>query len=162
MKKLVTLCVLGIFGTAAYAHKGHDSTMHDKHVKSNTGDGAIRDINKLYERDAKPIFQRSCFNCHSQNVNFPWYYKIPGAKQLIDSDIAEAREHLDFTKGFPFGGHGNPREDLEAIETAIKDKSMPPFRYWVMNWKSRLSADEQSIILNWVSESKKLLDVKKK
>ncbi len=154
MKKLVTLCAFSILGIAAFAHKGHNGRELGRVAK----DSDLKKVSALYERDVKRIFQRSCFDCHSQNMNFPWYYVFPGASHLINSDIQEAREHLDLTQGFPFKGHGSPQEDLEAIEGVVKDNSMPPFRYWVLHRGTKLPKEEKEIILNWISESKKLLN----
>ncbi|MBK9039223.1 MAG: heme-binding domain-containing protein [Bdellovibrionales bacterium] len=64
-------------------------------------------INELYKDKVKPIFQKKCFDCHSQNTQYPLVLQIPGARQLIDGDIEEAKEHLDFTNDFPFGGMGS-------------------------------------------------------
>ena len=72
------------------------STPNDKEQKKYTK------INQAYLKIVKPIFKKSCFDCHGNSTVYPWYYKIPGIKQLIDSDIREAKRHLDFSKDFPF------------------------------------------------------------
>jgi hypothetical protein len=79
------------------------------------------------------------------------------AKGLIESDLREAKEHLDFSLGFPFQGHGAPKEDLEAIADAVHDNSMPPFRYRLMHWSSALSQAEKDAVLAWVEKSLKVL-----
>lgn len=76
------------------------------------------EINESYIASVKPIFKNSCFDCHSSSTYYPWYSKVPGAKHLIESDISEAKEHLDMGADFPFKGHGSPKEDLEAIDTS--------------------------------------------
>ena len=47
----------------------------------------------------------------------------------------------------------------QAIEKATKEKSMPPFRYWIMHQNSRLSEKEQEEILNWVIQSLEILQI---
>ena len=101
----------------------------------------------------KPIFKRSCFDCHGVVKKYPWYYKIPGVKHYIDYDISESKSHLDLTKNFPFMSHSTPLQDLKAISKTVKDGSMPPFRYWIMHRNSRLKETEKKIIENWVIES---------
>ncbi|MCO5143954.1 MAG: heme-binding domain-containing protein [Oligoflexia bacterium] len=103
------------------------------------------------------MFQKKCFDCHSNSTVYPWYYKTPGIKQLIDSDIEEAKEHLDFSNDFPFGGHGALVDDLDALEEIAKDKSMPPLLYRIAHKGSALSDDDSKTISAWVEKSKTLL-----
>ena len=50
-------------------------------------------------------------------------------KGLLDSDVKEAKKHLDMSDDFPFDGHGSADEDLKdvfglaiIIVTSSKDK----------------------------------------
>ncbi len=117
----------------------------------------LAQINSQYLKEVKPIFRKSCFDCHSSSTRYPWYAKLPGAKQLIESDVNESKVHLDLSNDFPFGGHGTPNEDLEAIAEVIKEGSMPPFRYRILHSDSKLSNDEKEAIQNWVKLSLKTL-----
>lgn len=124
---------------------------------SNTEEQNLRKINEEYIAQVKPIFQVSCMNCHSSNTKYPWYHILPGAKQLIDYDVRESKVHLDMTNDFPFGGHGSPVEDLEAIKKAINDKTMPPLRYRVLHWSSALKPEEVKTIRAWIEKSLQVL-----
>lgn len=115
-------------------------------------------INVSYEKLVKPIFEKKCFDCHGGKTKFPWYYKIPGAKQLIDHDIEESKEHMDLTSAFPFKGHHSPQEDLESIAEVIEKGEMPPWRYWILHREAKITAEERAIILQWSRESLGLLD----
>lgn len=141
-----------LLAPVSHAHKGEKHESHHE-LKKEAPSIQMEPIVSAYKTSVNPIFQRSCFNCHSQSVQYPWYYRIPGAKQLIDKDISEAREHLDMSRGFPFGGHGSLTEDLEAIRDAIQNDSMPPFRYRLMHWGASLSSEEKAVVLNWVGRS---------
>jgi hypothetical protein len=116
----------------AFAHKNHPHHGEPPTTEKPSADESklgLEKINEAYKRDVKPIFMSSCFDCHSQSPQLPWYYNVPLVHSLLESDMKEAKEHLDFTNDFPFAGHGTPKEDLEAIANSIRDKSMPPFRY---------------------------------
>ena len=93
-------------------------------------------------------------DCHSGQTHYPWYYKIPGVKQFIDSDIQEAREHLDFSEGFPFKSHAKPEEDLVALHDSIQDGSMPPLYYRLFHRGSALTDDERKIVFDWIEQAK--------
>lgn len=114
-------------------------------------------INIEYLRKIKPIFSRSCMDCHSSHTRYPWYYPIPGIKQAINRDITEARAHLDFTLDYPFRSHAGLLEDLNAIQESIQKGSMPPFKYRVFHPNSEATPAEKEAIFEWVNHAKKLL-----
>lgn len=162
MKIAKTLLSLFLFGLAtnSSAHEGHNHKPK-KPVEAQAADAeklTYAKINEAYIQNVKPIFQRSCFDCHSQSPRIPWYHSVPLVHGLIESDMKEAKVHLDFSNDFPFEGHGSPKEDLEAIGKSVEKGTMPPFRYKVMHWGSGLSADEKKIILKWTGQSIQLLN----
>ena len=110
-------------------------------------------INSVYLKIIKPIFKKSCLDCHGVVEKFPWYYKIPGVKHYIDYDISESKKHLEMTKDFPFISHALPTDDLKGIIKTVKEGSMPPIRYWIMHPNSRLTKKEIKIVNDWVVES---------
>lgn len=147
-----------VAGIAAMAHQNHDHSKAAAKAKvTDQSKEALRSVNEEFNKTVKPIFEKSCFDCHSSNTKFPWYSELPVAKGLIASDINEAKTHLDMTEGFPFKGHGSPREDLEAILKSVQEGSMPPLRYRMMHWDRGLSAQERAAIKSWVENSLKIL-----
>ena len=162
----VALLVISIPLRLALAHKGEThTTMKDEDHSAHGAkelEKVMGSLNESYIATVKPIFKKSCFDCHSSNTNYPWYSKVPGAKQLIESDITDAKEHLDMSADFPFKGHGAPKEDLEAIRDSVNEKTMPPFRYRMMHWSSGLNDSERATILRWVEEGLAQLESKPK
>lgn len=101
----------------------------------------------------RPIFEKACFDCHSNATALPWYASIPGIKQLINGHIEEGREHLDMTDGFPFKGKGQPLEHLADIRSEVEAGAMPLLSYRLMHWSAWLSASEKDSIYAWVDSS---------
>ena len=142
--------------------RGHQAEQHDgkKRATLNTvphGKVGLELIQKSYLSNVRPIFKRSCFDCHSSSQNFPWYSNLPLVRNLIQSDILEAKKHLDITNDFPFGGHGSPEEDLKAIDEVVSDGNMPPARYRFMHPSAKLSQAEIAKVRKWASEGLKQL-----
>ena len=62
---------------------------------------------------------RACFDCHSNQVNYPWYSYVAPVSWLVAHDIEEARLKLNFSEwDLP------QREALESAEQ-IEKKQMP-------------------------------------
>lgn len=117
----------------------------------------IFEINALYVKNVKPIFKAKCLDCHGVGKEKPWYFSIPGPRQLMLHDINEAKEHMNMSEDFPFEGHGALEDDLDAIERTIKENSMPPWQYKLVHWSSSPTELEKKIILDWIKKSHNIL-----
>jgi hypothetical protein len=118
----------------------------------------LRGLDRRYAAEVRPIFEHKCLDCHSGQTRYPWYYKIPGVRQLIDSDIREARGSLDMTDGFPFQGRGSPKEHLTEVRSVVEESSMPPFLYRVAHGAA-LTEEEKKIVLKWAADGIILLSI---
>ena len=162
---IMTVAVLKtvpVFSHSGEKHSPQSKMTVDKETDEVFLKKEIEDINRKYIKNVRPIFLEKCMTCHGQNSNLPWYYPIPGVKQLINSDIKTAKEHLDMSDDFPFKGHGTKTEDLDAIKESIEKGSMPPLRYRIMHWGSSVSEMEKETINKWIDESIKILNSKKR
>jgi cytochrome c peroxidase len=111
-------------------------------------------INDAYKASVKPILQKKCFDCHSDQTHYPWYYKLPFVKNLIDEDIEEAIEHLDMSHDFPFQSKKMDFEEyMDELKEVVEKNEMPPIQYKLMHWSSSLSKSDSDIILKWVDYS---------
>jgi hypothetical protein len=118
---------------------------------------AIEEIAHDYLVEVKTIFKSACFDCHTNLTTYPWYYTLPLVKTKIDRDIAEAREHLDFSNDYPFMSKNNLAQDLKAIAKAIEDDSMPPLPYALIHRTKTMLPEQKKQVLSWVNESLKAL-----
>lgn len=163
---IITLSVLVpsiILGHGGSTHEGTKilEVNSTKSINSNEDLQKIyQEINITYTQNVKPIFEKKCFDCHGKIEKYPWYYKLPGIKQLMDSDIKEAKKHLDMSKDFPFISHETPLKDLKSLREVIEENDMPPFQYVLGHWDSRLTKEEKKKLYQWVEDSLKKLGEK--
>ncbi|RME27184.1 MAG: hypothetical protein D6800_05395 [Candidatus Zixiibacteriota bacterium] len=159
----IILPLLALFASGSLlAHKG-EKHGEEEEQQPKVEVSVQEQLDSLYARinlsfaTVKPILQQDCYNCHSNQTKYPWYYKIPGIKGMIDGDIKEARKHVDFSNGFPFGGHGNPLEDLQAIRDEVAEGDMPPFSYRMMHWGSTINGTQRDSLFQWIDSTMKIL-----
>ena len=94
----------------------------------------------------RPIFAVKCFDCHTDQTRFPWYHALPLVGGFIDGHIEEAREHLELSKDFPFGGKGTKLEMLDELIEVVDEGEMPLWSYRLLHWGSGLTNDEVTIV----------------
>jgi hypothetical protein len=161
---VVTLAAVA-FLTYAHEDEPHDSShagtappaeMRADSANANSWDSVYAEIQQGYLK-IKPILEQGCYDCHSTQTDYPWYYKLPLIKGMIDSDIRKARKHLDFTDGFPFKGHANPADNLLGIRDELDEGEMPPFMYRMMHWSAKPSDAERDSVFTWIDRSLRLL-----
>ncbi|MBI5238892.1 MAG: heme-binding domain-containing protein [Elusimicrobia bacterium] len=140
---------------AAWAHEGSSHVQAARPAAARQQ--ALVRINADYQAAVKPIFQAKCWDCHSAHTRYPFYYRVPGVRWLIERDIRQARKHLDMSQDFPFLSHAGPEKDLDALRDVVQDDEMPPLLYRLGHWRSGLREGEKKVILQWVERSLKAL-----
>jgi hypothetical protein len=87
------------------------------------------------------LAERACYDCHSNRTAWPWYSSIAPASWVVQHDVDEGREKLDFT-------NFQPRKKAvadavnEAAETVTKGE-MPLPNYLMLHPGARLNGAEQ-------------------
>lgn len=140
-----------------------EDDQHEKHDHKESSQAALsinpdtlRQINTTYQ-ELLPVFRKACFDCHSKETNYPWYFKLPLVSNMIRHDIKKARKHLLMGESFPFEKGESPGKDLEEIAETIEENDMPPLKYQIMHWAAFLSKEEKKAILEWTENSIKLI-----
>jgi hypothetical protein len=96
----------------------------------------------------KPLLQKACYNCHSNETVWPWYSNVAPASWLVASDVKEARERLNFSEWGSYGRNVQAQKLLN-IADEMKSGDMPPWYYSLMHPESRLGESERDQIRNW-------------
>jgi hypothetical protein len=85
----------------------------------------------------------ACFDCHSNETKWPWYSNIAPISWLIQRDVTEGREHLNFSE-WAVGQEAEAAEIVQAGE-------MPPFRYILAHPEARLSDADKAAFIQGLS-----------
>jgi len=100
------------------------------------------------------IFRNSCYDCHSDHTNYPWYSKISPVSWYLEKHIEDGKEKLNMSK---FGELKKSRKIgvLADICDVIETGSMPLKSYLVIHRNARVGELEREAICGW-SESEAL------
>lgn len=110
------------------------------------------DISKVYAmpQDLHQTFVKKCYDCHSNNTNYPWYVNLQPIGWWLAAHVHEGKEHLNFSefKEYPAD---EAREILEEIGEVTRDKSMPIEAYTIFHEHAQLNAQDEKQIFDWLS-----------
>ena len=76
---------------------------------------------------------------------------------MIDEDVAEALEHFDLTKDFPFISEHSQLDLLVDIKKEISSGDMPLMSYRTMHWGRLIEDEKQDSVFEWIDSSITLL-----
>lgn len=90
----------------------------------------------------RALAERACFDCHSNETEWPWYSNIAPVSWLVQQDVAEGREHLNFSTW----GRGGEGEEAEELYEVIVEGEMPMQNYLLTHPEARLSDAEKTAL----------------
>ena len=93
----------------------------------------------------------ACYDCHSNESNFPWQATIAPSKWLVYKDITEAREELNFSNWNTYNKE-DKAEILDDISTVLYDGEMPLKNYTALHSKAKLTEEDKEAIINWTGQ----------
>jgi len=95
------------------------------------------------------VLKNSCYDCHSNEVRWPWYSNIAPASWLVVHDVNEAREHMNFSEWQSYSAE-DKEDNIEDIWEEIDDGEMPLWYYLILHNDARLSDNDKKTIKSWV------------
>ena len=108
------------------------------------------DITKAYvlPDNVHTILKTSCFNCHSNYTNYPWYTRIQPVRWWITGHISEGKNKLNFSE---FSAYETKEQysRFKKIEANLKAGAMPLPSYLTTHPEGRLSNEQKAILINW-------------
>ena len=108
---------------------------------------------KLYPgpENIQTILKTSCFDCHSNNTNYPWYSYLQPGRIFMEDHIKEGKENLNFSE---FGKYSKRKQGskLKAIVKQIKSDEMPLTAYILIHRKAILTTVQKEELTNWANK----------
>ena len=119
-------------------------------ARNKNGQVLATDISKIYSlpQSVQATLKTACYDCHSNNTNYPWYTNIQPVGWMMARHIKEGKEELNLSE---FGSYSERRQlsKLRSIENSIKDGSMPISSYTIIHKNARLTKEEKAQIIDW-------------
>jgi Haem-binding domain len=109
-------------------------------------------VNNVSE-EIKGKLQVSCYDCHSNNTQYPWYNRVQPVAWFLEDHIKEGKAELNFNE---WDSYSNRRKTskLESIISQIESDKMPLNSYTLMHLEARFSDNEKQKVIQWITKLK--------
>jgi hypothetical protein len=98
--------------------------------------------------EAREFAVRACFDCHSNETEWPWYSNIAPVSWLVQRDVEQGRAKANWSEW----GADPDDESRESAETVI-DGSMPPSFFTLIHPEARLTDAEVDALVAGLEET---------
>lgn len=99
------------------------------------------------------LLGRSCYNCHSNETQWPWYSRAPFVSRMIERDVERGRRAMNFSEwSEQMGGRpGVAAANLLASCAAVRAGQMPKSPYALLHPEARLSRTDVDQLCGWAN-----------
>lgn len=130
-------------------------------IRPSVNDGAVETATDFTRYMSVPdtvksIFRQSCYDCHSNHTNYPWYSKISPASLWLARHIRNGKKELNFSDFSRYNAR-RIRSKLSSIAEQVENREMPLRSYLAVHRDAKLTEGQIALIKEWVDESKKTI-----
>lgn len=100
--------------------------------------------------EVKSILRRACYDCHSNETDWPWYGHVAPLSWLVADDVEEGREELNFSTWNSYNAE-KIRKKIGEIWEEVEEGEMPPWSYLLTHGEARLSEQDRRLLHDWAA-----------
>jgi hypothetical protein len=101
--------------------------------------------------EVKAVLRRACYDCHSNETEWPWYGRVAPVSWLVARDVRKGRAELNFSTWDQYSTQQQVKQLKEAVKE-VAEGEMPPWFYLPAHRDARLSAGDRALLRQWARE----------
>lgn len=94
------------------------------------------------------VLKVSCYDCHSNETEWPFYSKIAPVSWLVASDVKNGRKELNFSEWNNYDAEKKAHK-AEEIAEEIREGEMPMKIFLITHPEAKVSDKEQKVVTQW-------------
>lgn len=99
------------------------------------------------------LLKESCYDCHSNNTEYPWYNKMQPVAWFLEDHIKEGKAELNFNEWENYSER-RKNSKLKSIINQIKNDEMPLSSYTLIHRDAILSDAEKKTLIDYMTKTK--------
>jgi hypothetical protein len=96
------------------------------------------------------ILKTSCYDCHSNETEWPWYSKVAPVSFLVAADVRNGRKRVNFSEWDKYDEKKKEKK-LEHIIEMVEEGEMPLPNYLIMHSNAKLDSSKIKALKDWVT-----------
>lgn len=101
--------------------------------------------------DITAVLRTSCYDCHSNETNWPWYAYVAPVSFLVAGDVNDGRKRLNFSEWDKYDIQKREKKLEEIVELAELGE-MPLSIYTLVHPNAKLDPLRVKILKDWVNK----------
>jgi hypothetical protein len=94
------------------------------------------------------LLKTSCYDCHSNEVKYPWYTNVAPVSWWIKNHVNEGSRHLNFSIWGTYNGRRQDKKLKECVEM-IEEDDMPMTSYTLIHGDAALNKEQKEKLVTW-------------
>ncbi|MFS4448596.1 heme-binding domain-containing protein [Maribacter sp. 2307UL18-2] len=105
--------------------------------------------------EVRMILKQSCYDCHSNHTEYPWYNSIAPVSHWIADHVKDGKKHLNFSEWSTYELKKKDHKLEELIEE-VEESEMPLREYTWTHKEAQLSAEQKAALMDWAKRTRAL------
>jgi hypothetical protein len=107
--------------------------------------------------EVKSILEVSCYDCHSDHTEYPWYTNIQPVGWWMNDHVEEGKREINFSQFNSYRIKRKMRKFHEIAEQ-VEEKEMPLNSYLWIHKNAKLTASQAKLLIDWANQNQKILE----
>lgn len=104
-------------------------------------------------KEVTAILKESCYDCHSNNTNYPWYNNVAPFSYWLADYIKGGKRHLNFSDWETYEIKKRDHKLEELIEL-VDEGVMPLKEYTWTHSEAKLGEEQRKALLQWAEKTR--------
>jgi len=96
------------------------------------------------------ILKASCFDCHSNETEWPWYSYVAPVSFLVSADVEDGRKRVNFSEWDKYNDEKRAKK-LDAIIEEVDEGEMPLSKYTLMHPNAKMDQAKIKVLKDWIN-----------
>lgn len=115
---------------------------------------SAKDINYfvVVPQNVQSILKTSCYDCHSNYTQYPWYAHFQPVRLWLDHHIDEGKSKLNFNE---FASYSTRKQanKIREVGKNVEQDEMPLSSYTLIHKDAVLSISQKKLLTEWASKT---------
>ena len=99
-------------------------------------------------KDVKKILETTCYDCHSNKTNYPWYNNITPVNYWLADHVKNGNNHLNFSKWEKYSLKKKEHK-MDELHEEVEKKNMPLDSYTWTHSEANLTQEQIDAVVTW-------------